>query len=321
MNPDVAAAVDELRRTGVLTEAQAAPLGRVARGELVSVRAELRALLYGGVLTIMSGVGVLVRQNLDRIGPVAIAAGLCLAALLTVLWALREAPPFSWDEVPWPHLAFDYILLLGVLLTGAALAYVEVKFNPLGAAWHHHLLAGSLFAAALAVRGDSRLVAAVALSSFAAWRGIPVSPLDPAFYTAGRLRTNAVVTGLLFLALGLSLLFSRRKPHFEPVATHFGWLLILGAILSGIGRSGGTGIAFSAALFTVGSGLAAGAAWRRRFPLFGLGVVAGYIGLSALVLETRPDDFLVFLWFAFTGAAMLVGLLVAHRRLRWEDED
>src|SRR5688572_24057143 len=130
MNPDVAAAVERLTHDGTLDGRQARLMGRAARGELVSVRTELRLLHYGGVLTVMGGVGLLVRENLDRIGPVAIALCLWAAAAGALFWAYRHAPAFSWGESPSSHLAFDYILLLGVLLTGAALAYVEVQFTP-----------------------------------------------------------------------------------------------------------------------------------------------------------------------------------------------
>ena len=320
MNPDVAFAVARLRRDGVLTPEQAGPLGRVARGELVSVRPELRLLLYGGVLAVTGGAGLLVQQNLDRIGPVAIAAGLWIAAAAALLWALRHAPPFSWGPSASPHLAFDYILLLGVLLTGTALAYVEVKFTPLGAAWGNHLLVMSLFAAALAVRGDSRIVAGIALTTFAAWRGVSASPLDRSFWTfgagAGWLRINAALTGILFVALGYVLVRSGRKSHFEPVAAHLGWLLVLGAIFSGIGEDGAAGTAFRLGLLVVGAGLAAGAFRFGRFPLFGMGLVAAYVGLSALVLTAVSDEYVIFLWFTGTGIAMLVGLLVAQKALR-----
>ncbi len=320
MSPEVAAAVERLSRDGVLTPEQAGPVGRVARGELVSVRPELRLFLYGGVLAVMGGVGLLVQQNLDRIGPVAIAAGLWIAAAAALLWALRHAPPFSWGPAASPHLAFDYILLLGVLLTGAALAYVEVKFTPLGAAWGIHLLVMSLFAAVLAVRGDSRIVAGVALTTFAAWRGVSASPLERGFWTFGEgeswLRINAALTGILFVALGYVLVRSERKGHFEPVAAHLGWLLVLGAILSGIGESGAAGTAFRLGLLVVGAGLAAGAFRFGRFPLFGMGLVAAYIGLSALVVTAVHEEFLAFLWFTGTGVVMLVCLLVAHKALR-----
>jgi hypothetical protein len=318
MNPDVATAVDRLRSEGILTAAQAVRFGRVARGELVSVRPELRLLLYGGVLAIMGGVSVLVQQNLDRIGPVAIAAALWLAAAAALLWAFRHAAPFAWAEAPSPHLAFDYILLLGVLLTGAALGYTEVKFTPLGALWSAHLLVMSLFAGALAVRGDSRVVAGIALGTFAAWRGVAASPLEGGFWASGgaqgSLRLQAVITGLLFVGLGIVLVRTAKKAHFEPVATHLGWLLILSAILSGIGE-GGSGTAFRLALLAVGSGLAVMAFRAGRFSLFGMGVVAAYVGLSALVAETLPE-LLAFGWFSGTGVLVVLGLIAAQHRMK-----
>jgi hypothetical protein len=318
MNPDVAAAVDRLREDGTLTSAQAALFGRAARGKLISVRAELRLLHYGGVLAVMAGVGLLVQENLDRIGPVAISIGLWTAAILALVWAWRHAPPFSWGESASEHLAFDYILLLGVLLTGAALAYLEVQFTPLGASWRHHLLIVGLFAAAAAVRGDSRLVATVALTTLAAWRGVSASPLERVFWTAGdegALRANAILTGLAFVALGQALVWFERKAHFEPVAAYLGWLLILGAILSGI-DDGGAESAFRAGLFVIGAGLAALAFRGGRFPLFGMGLVAAYIGLSALVVDNVQGPAIGYLWFAATGIAVLVGLLVAHHAIR-----
>ena len=319
MNPDVAAAVERLAGDGVLTRRQATVLGRVARGDLLSVRAELRLLHYGGVLAILAGVGLLVQQNLGRIGPVAIAAALWIAAAAALAWALRHAPPFSWGESPSSHLAFDYILLLGVLLTGAALAYVEVQFTPLGAAWRHHLLLVALFAAALAVYGDSRVVATLALTTLAAWRGVSASPLERAFWSGGTddaVRANAIVMGLAFVVLGQALVWLGPKAHFEPIATYLGWVLILSAMLSGIDDGGSAETIFRLGLFVVGAGLAILAFRGRRFPLFGMGLVAAYIGLSVLVVAGVHDELFAYLWFALTGIAVLVGLLVAHHAMR-----
>jgi len=318
MNPDVAAAVVHLGGEGVLSSPQAAYLGRVARRELVSIRPELRFLLYGGVLAFMAGVGLLVRENLDRIGPVAIAAGLWLAAAAALIWAQRNAPAFTWGKAPSGHLAFDYILLLGVLLTGAALAYTEVQFTPLGPNWGAHLLLMSLFAGGLAVWGDSRMVAGLALSTFAAWRGVSASPLAGAFWSAsaGAMRLNAAITGLLFVGLGFALLRSERKAHFEPLAAHLGWLLVLASILSGVGEGGAEGPSFQLGLLVVGAGLAVFAFRAGRFSLFGIGLVAAYIGLTALVASALPDPFLGFLWFIATGGGVIVALLVAHHKIK-----
>jgi hypothetical protein len=317
MNPDVADAVGRLAQSGVLSPDQAASLGRVARGEVVSVRAELRLLHYAGVLAVTAGVGLLVQQNLDRIGPVAIACALWAAAIGALVWAARHLPRFSWGESPSTHLAFDYILLLAVLLTGAALGYVEVQFTPLGPGWRHHLLLVAVLAGVLAVRGDSKLVASVALSTFAAWRGVSASLFEHALWGApeAAVRANAFVVGLAFVTLGHALVRTRRKPHFEPVPTYLGWLLMLSAIVAGLDDGGAAEVASRAALFAVGLGLAAFAFRAGRFPLFGIGLVAAYVGLSALVLADA-GLLLGYVWFAVTGVAVLVTLLKAHHALR-----
>src|SRR5881628_79966 len=166
MNPDVASALEDLGDRGVLSQAQAALPLRAARGEIVSIRTELRVLVYAGVLLVTAGAGLLVKENLGAIGPVGIALALALGAGAALGWVVRRAPPFSWAEVPSPNLAFDYMLLLGVLLAAADLAYVEVKFTPLGPNWSWHLLIVAVFAALAAFRFDSRVVFSLALSTF-----------------------------------------------------------------------------------------------------------------------------------------------------------
>jgi hypothetical protein len=109
---------------------------------------------------------------------------------------------------------------------------------------------------------------------------------------------------------------SERKAHFEPVAAHLGFVLVLGAIFSGIGEDGAAGTAYRLGLLAVGAGLATGAFRSGRFPLFGMGLVAAYVGLSAVVLTAVNEAFLVFLWFTATGIGMLVCLLVAQKAMR-----
>lgn len=317
MNPDVAQAIPELVEAGVLPPAQAPRLLRVARGELLSVHAELRALLSLGVLLITGGVGVLVAQNLDRIGPVAIASGLALTAVAALAWVERTAPPFTWDEIKMPHLALDSILILGVLLAGADLAYIEWKFTPLGAQWPWHLLIVALLTGAAAFRYDSRPAFSLALSTFAAWRGVSVGMLGFTLLPeTSAIRWNAILCGALFAGLGFVLKRTRRKPHFEPVAVHLGWLLILGGIAAGMLDS--NEIAWGAALLLVGAGLAAGAYRVRRFSLFAFGVVAAYAGLSRVALDAVDAEVLGCFWFSGTSILVLIGLIVAQRRLKEE---
>ncbi len=275
MNPDVAAAVDDLMQRGILPKDKAARLRSIACGKLVSLYPELRLLFYVGVLLTTAGIGVLMKQNYDHIGPVAIATALGAAALGTLLWVARTASAFSWNATPAPYLAFDYLLLLGVLLAAADLAFIEVQFTPLGAHWPWHLLIVSSFMACFAVRYDSRSVFSLALSTFAAWRGLSVSIFEKQLWltTSDLVRWNAIGCGVLFALLGRYLIRSGRKPHFEPVAVHLGWLLILGALVSGGFEEDVEGIAYIFVLGLAGSGLAWHSSRRRRFALFAIGVL------------------------------------------------
>jgi hypothetical protein len=317
MNPDVADAIPRLVEAGALPPAVAPRLLRVARGELLSIHWELRALLYLGVLLVTGGVGLLVKENLDRIGPVAIAALIGLAAAAALAWVIRVAPPFSWREVPSPNLAFDYMLLLGVLLAAADLAYVEVKFTPLGAAWSWHLLIVALFTALAAFRFDSRIVFSLALSTFAAWRGVSAARFgsDLWFRDVGAVRWNAIACGAFFAVLGFGLKRLGCKAHYEPVAVTLGWLLILGGLASGMSETGEWPF-WALALLAGGGALAGGAFYVHRFPLFAFGVVAAYAALSRLALESVRGFDMGCFWFFITPIPVIVGLILAQRRMK-----
>src|SRR6267143_2007022 len=216
MSPDVVSAITRLRRDNVLGQAQAILFDRVARRRLVSVRFEIRALLYAGVLLLTSGVGLLVKEHRQDIGPWAIAGGIVLAAAACLVWVGGKAAPFSWEEVPSPDVAFDYVLLLGLLLFASDLAYVEVQFTLLGPNWAHHLLiVGAVYLAA-AYLWDSRTVLGLALTTLAAWRGLSVSLVSGWLWKSqpNDLRENALVLGVVHVAAAALSVLLRRKPHF-----------------------------------------------------------------------------------------------------------
>jgi hypothetical protein len=282
MNPEAIEAADLLEMRGSVTPATAARLRRVARSELLSVRVELRLLVYGGVLVVMAGVGLMV----------------------TFLWVTRHAPAFSRGLAESDHPAFDYMVVLLVLLAGADLAYVEATFTPLGAGWPWHLLLLSILAGLAAFRYDSRVVFSLALSTFAAWRGVSVSLLERSLWRWGAeetaLRANAIGCGVGFLVLGLALGHGRFKAHFEPVASYLS----------------GEGLAFPVTLLLTGTGLAGLSLSQRRFGLFAMGLVGAYVGLSQLALHSAVAGALWLYWFFFTSIGLVAVLLFVHARLK-----
>ena len=315
MNPDVVEAIGRLRREGILTDAQAAPLERAARGDVVSAEAELRTVLYGGVALIMAGVGLFLKENHERLGPVAIGTLLAVVAAACLWYAWRRLPPFSWSESSAGHLGADYVLLLGVLLIGADLGYLEVELHLLGARWAYHLLLGAAIALVLAYRFDSRSVLSLALTSFAAWRGVAVSVSFARSASAiPAVRANALACGALFVAAGIASVRTRRKPHFERVYTRLGLILFFGGLLTGVFRDRDWGF-WELPLF-VAAAIVIATAYRLRRPLdFSIGVLAAYLGLLRILFHWMLDagGFLVV---AASSAAVVVLLVRAQRRMR-----
>ncbi len=313
MNPDVVAAVDALVERGVIDRRGAVTLRRAASGSLVSVRDELRVLLWAGVLLITSGAGLLVRQNVDRIGPLAIAIGIGVAAFACLGWAWRRAPSRSF--------AFDSVLLLGALLAAADLAFIEVKFTPLGAHWPRHFLIVAAAYAWLAFRFDSKTLFSLALTSFAAWRGVSLVGVAVPWggvADSNRLFLEALGCGVAFLLLGKVLERVRVRAPFEPVAAWLGWILIVGALAMRLVTDEGLVIP-AAALVGCGAVLAWFSWDERSLGRYALGLGAAALGVGARAAEgidrIGGGEKMMLTVVALLAFAVIVLVLRAHRAL------
>jgi hypothetical protein len=326
VNPDVVGAIARLRTDGVLSPAQATRFDRVARRELVSLRFEIRALLYAGVLLLTGGVGALVAAHQHDIGPLAIALGIGGAALACLGWVARRAAPFSWGPAPSPGVAFDYALLLGLLLAAADLAYVEAQFTVLGPRWPEHLLAVAALDLLAAYRWDSRTALGLALTSLAAWRGLAVglmagpipTALGPGLTTD--LRANALALGALYLAAAVASVRLGRKAHFETVFAPVGLVLLLGGLLAGVLTEPRAWTLWLLATLVVAGLVMAVAVRLGRSLYFALGLLAAYVALVRLLFEPfrygPHADGIPLLLSAALGAGALAVIFSVHRRMR-----
>jgi hypothetical protein len=207
-----------LHAEGTIDDATASRALALDRGEVFSLHPELRATMYAGVLLLMSGVGIILARNLDRIGPLAIVLAIALAAVAFAVPAVRAklaGRPLT--------VAADYLLLLAALLVSADLAYAERQFTLLGPLWSWHLLLLAIFHAAVAYAFASPLVLAASLAALAGWFGVGgtlgdvflVSDSTPAL-GARALACAAVITVWRYAD-------RRARPHtsFSDVFDHF----------------------------------------------------------------------------------------------------
>lgn len=265
----------------------------------------------------MTGVGIFVRDNHDRLGPVLIGTVLGLGALACLVYAFRRSPAFSWGETVSPHLAADYVLVLGALLIASDLAYLERQFRFLGDRWPYHFLVVAVVYFFLAYRFDSRAVLSLALSAFAAWRGVSagIAFESRSDLPLSALRWNAIGCGLLFLAAAILSVRSGRKPHFQNVYATGGLLLLFGGLLSGALQGADAYLLWEVALGLVG-GAVLTLAWRLRRPLdFAIAVAAPWLGVVRLTGDILKEEAL-FLAVAVWSLAAIVVLIRATKRIR-----
>jgi len=157
----------ELNAAGLIDEAATSRAIALERGEIFAVFEEVRFALYAAVAAITTGIGILIKENLDHIGPLTLILTLALVAAACYGTAIRTQLRHETRSI-----GGDYLLLLGALITSADLGYAESQFHWLGSHWSWYLLILAALHALTAYALDSRLVLSVSLTSLAGWFGI-----------------------------------------------------------------------------------------------------------------------------------------------------
>lgn len=207
---NLAPEVMQLEREGLVTPEAAGPLVAQERREIVSVYAEVRALAWIGVMLIASGVGVIVSKNLDRIGPLAIAAAIGIASAACYGWTVWRRASARRGVLD------DYVLLLGALILSADVGYIEHQFHLLGAEWPRHFLLLAAIHGVTAYVFESAALLSLSIAALASWLGIERN-IDTFF-------TNSVGTATrAFVCAGIVAVwrFANRRREFTRVFDHF----------------------------------------------------------------------------------------------------
>lgn len=188
--------LNDLRERGALSPETTEKLIALERREVFSVHYELRALLYLAVMLIVTGVGLFLKNNLDRIGPAVLILILGVAAAICYAFALaKHLRRAQWK----PSLVDDYVLLLGALLVSADLGYAESQFHLLDANWSWHLLLLAIIHGVSAYYFASRILLSVSITSLAAFLGINNSILGADLYAGPELAARGYMCAAILL--------------------------------------------------------------------------------------------------------------------------
>jgi hypothetical protein len=289
----------------LLPPGEAAPLIAKERREVVSVYTEVRVLAWAGVMLIVTGVGIIVSKNLDRIGPIAIAVaiGIASAACYGYSVAQRRSPHQTLS---------DYILLLGALLLSADVGYIEHQFHLLGSEWPRHFLLLAVVHGATAYFFASRTLLSLSIAALASWFGFERN-VDTLLFGGNSIETAMrafTCAGLVAVwrILNRHLDFNRVFDHFVANLGLYGGLLLL---TQSDTRFIGAMIVIVLAAMTIAYG------FRKREESFVIyAYVYAVIAIDVLVIDPLHGETVILSYLVLSTIAAIVGLFVLHARFR-----
>lgn len=205
--------------------------------EIFSLHNELLAFLYLSILLFTSGIGVLVYKNIDSIGHLAILGLNFVLMLLCFYFSFQKAKGWDKKEVLFENPLYDYVVLLGSILTTIFIGYLQFQYTLFGTDFKIASLISAVLCFLIAYYFDNKTVLSLALTALTTFIGITLTPktlFENEIYNNIYLTFSGVILGVVLLLWVHFSVQKNIKSHFEFVFTTFALHLIGVAIISGL---------------------------------------------------------------------------------------
>ena len=202
-----------------------------------SLNTELLFLMYASVILFTSGIGVLVYQNIDSIGHIAILAVVLFLTVLCFYFGFKKAPTFRKVETKFNNPIYDYVILTGSILSCVFLSYIQFQYAVFGLDYKWVSLSSALICFGIAYYFDSRMALSIALTALTTFIGITLTPqkvFENEFMSNPILLFTGIALGVLFIVWTVYSEKVGLKKHFYFVFYTFAQHLIGICCLSGL---------------------------------------------------------------------------------------
>lgn len=290
---------------GILKPEQFEYLEKIQTKQLFSVHFELRTLLYIGVLLLTTGIGFIIYLNMGQVAHIALISTMILLEGAVIWYIRKHQIGYTNSEQNPPTPYFDYLLLFGALLVISIFTYILIQYELLESFLEWSSLISAIIFFYLAFRYDHRGVLSLAITAFAAFWGLSVSPID---WTRGeateifRLYNSGIFVGLLLTLISEVLTKKNIKKHFSFTFKNFGLILFYVGITNAISDSDyWEYYAFGSLLVSLYVSIAE---WKNQEYLFFVyAAIGGYIAFTRVFFElakNMPFE----LWMIYSMASM-----------------
>ena len=208
---------EQLYKDGIINYEQLKNINDFEINKPMSIHWELRTILYLGILLFTSGIGIFIYQNIDTIGHQAILGLILISIIVCFYYAYKHKLPYSNEQVKYDSPFFDYCVILGCLLFGVFIGYIQYQYSIFGLHYGIATLLTTVVFFVCAYYFDNRGVLSLGISGLAAWTGLTVTPtqlLEANDFSNSYIILTAILLGLVIAAFAHLSEVKNIKKHF-----------------------------------------------------------------------------------------------------------
>ena len=231
-------AAQKLFDKNLITENQFKEIKAYRALHIFSLNTELKLFLYLSVLLFTSGIGILIYENIDTIGHIAILSLLLIVIAVCFYYCFKNSKGFQKSETSFEHPVLEYLVLAGNILTCIFIGYLQFQYKPFGEHYGLATLVPTIVSFFCAYYFDNKSVLTIGVTGLAAYVGLSVAPQDLLnsndLYASQNLSYSAVMLGVLLI---LWTIYSNRislKTHFNLIFLTFALHIISIAAISNL---------------------------------------------------------------------------------------
>lgn len=212
-----------------ITEEQFKLIAAYRNLNIFSLHSELRFLLYLSIVLFTSGIGILIYQNIDTIGHIAILSLLLIVTVICFYLCFKKSDGFKKEETVFKDPIYDYLVLAANILSCTFIGYLQSQYHPFGTNYNIATLIPTVISFFCAYYFDNKSVLTIAITGLAAFIGLSVSPqdlLNNETYATAILSYSGLLLGFTLILWTIYSSKIELKKHFNLIYLTFSLHLI-----------------------------------------------------------------------------------------------
>ncbi len=317
---------EQLYQKGLVSEDSLNKIRYYEKEKNISVHWELKTLLYAGILLLTTGLGIVIYENIDTIGHMAIVLFIGLASASCFIYCFRKGSGYKVDKVTSPNVWFDYILLLGCLLMITSVGYLQFQYEIFGNRWGMATFIPMVILFFCAYYFDHLGVLSLAITTLAAWVGITLTPkhiLESEDFSTPQIIYSGILLGTILIVVALFSISKNIKAHFGFTYKNFGVHMLFISSLAAIIQFDQYYLLWFLLLVAVAAYEFSAAVKERSFYFLVVSTIYFYTGMSYVIIRSlfklssgEGNIYLTLLYLIGSAIGLVLFLIYFNKRLK-----